>query len=305
MGTPTTSDSFEMGYRGAEGIDPEFIKSLEKQFGFDQPLHIRFLKMIKNYIFFDFGKSYFKDQRVTDILLQKIPVSMSLGLWTILIVYSIAIPLGIRKAILSGTRFDAITSGMVIFAYAIPSFLFALALIILFCGGRFWNIFPLRGLTSDHFNDLSFFSKILDYLWHICLPVFAMTLSGFAKLTLLIKNAFLEELGKQYVLLARAKGLSLNAILYKHVFKNAILVVIAGFPTTFIHIIFTSSLLIEVLFSLDGLGLLGYEAALQRDYPVMFGTLHIFTLLNLTLHLIGDLIYMVIDKRIDLQRSRS
>lgn len=294
----------ESSYRGAQGIDPDLIKKLEESFGFDKPAHERFLLMLKNYVTFDFGKSYFRDQPVIDIIKSKLPVSISLGLWTTLIVYLISIPLGIRKAVKDGSKFDILTSGIVILAYAVPSFLFALLLIVLFAGGSFWNIFPLRGLTSDNFETLSLFGKISDYLWHICLPVCAMIISGFAKLTLLTKNSFLEELNKQYVLTARAKGLAYKKVLYNHIFKNAMLVVVAGFPATFIHILFTSSLLIEVLFSLDGLGLLGFEAALQRDYPIMFGSLYIFTLLNLFLHLIGDLLYMAIDKRIDLEQGR-
>lgn len=298
------TDTSESSYRGVQGIDPEFIKQLEKSFGFDKPAHERFFLMIKNYLSFDFGKSYFRDQPVVQIIKSKLPVSISLGLWTTLIVYLMAIPLGIRKAVRDGSTFDVITSGLVVFAYAVPSFLFALLLIVLFAGGSFWSIFPLRGLISDNFEQLSWIGKIGDYLWHIFLPVVAMSIAGFAKLTLLIKNSFLEEINKQYVLTARAKGLSHKQVLYKHIFKNAILVVIAGFPGTFVHILFTSSLLIEVLFSLDGLGLLGYEAALQRDYPVMFGTLYMFTLLNLFLHILGDLLYMVVDKRIDLEQQK-
>ena len=298
------ADQFDSGYRGVQGIDPEFIKQLERSFGFDKPPYERFLLMLKNYATFNFGKSYFRDQRVVDIIKSKLPVSVSLGFWTTLLVYLISIPLGIRKAVRDGSKFDIMTSGVVILAYAIPSFLFALLLIILFAGGSFWSVFPLRGLTSDHFETLSIFGKILDYFWHIFLPIFAMSIAGFAKLTLLIKGAFLEEINKQYVLTAQAKGLKYKDVLYKHVFKNAILVVVAGFPATFVHILFTSSLLIEVLFSLDGLGLLGYEAALQRDYPVMFGTLYMFTLLNLCLHIIGDILYMLIDRRIDLEEKR-
>jgi microcin C transport system permease protein len=294
----------DSNYRGIQGIDPAFIKQLEKSFGFDKPPFERFVLMIKNYATFDFGKSYFRDQQVVDIIKSKLPVSVSLGLWTTLIVYLISIPLGIRKATRDGSRFDILTSGIIILAYAIPSFLFALLLIVLFAGGSFWSVFPLRGLVSDHFDSLNLYGKIIDYLWHICLPIFAMSIAGFAKLTLLMKNSFLEEINKQYVLTARAKGLNHNQVLYRHIFRNGILVVVAGFPATFVHILFTSSLLIEVLFSLDGLGLLGYEAALQRDYPVMFGTLYMFTLLNLCLHIMGDLLYMLLDKRIDLTQKR-
>jgi microcin C transport system permease protein len=298
------SQEQESSYRGSQGIDPDLIKKLEKSFGFDKPAHERFVIMIKNFITFDFGKSYFRDQKVIDIIKSKLPVSITLGLWTTILVYLISIPLGIKKAVTDGSRFDVLTSGIVILAYAIPSFLFALLLIILFAGGSFWSLFPLRGLMSDNFSNLNFLQKILDYLWHICLPVLAMTIAGFAKLTLLTKNSFLEEINKQYVLTARAKGLEYKKVLYKHIFKNAMLVVVAGFPSTFIHILFTSSLLIEVLFSLDGLGLLGFEAALQRDYPIMFGSLYMFTLLGLFLHLVGDLIYMLIDKRIDLDQAK-
>jgi microcin C transport system permease protein len=300
----TISDHHESSYRGAQGIDPAFIKELEKQFGFDKPAHERFFKMIGNYLTFDFGKSYFRDQSVISLLASKLPVSLSLGLWTTLLIYLISIPLGIRKAVKDGTAFDIWTSGVVIIAYAVPSFLFALFLIVLFAGGSFFNIFPLRGLFSDNWAHLSFFGKATDYLWHLVLPVTAMVMSGFAKLTLLTKNSFLEEINKQYVLTARAKGLTNNQVLYGHVFRNAMLVVIAAFPAAFIHIFFTSSLLIEVLFSLDGLGLLGFEAATSRDYPVMFGTLYMFTLLGMFMHLIGDLMYMLVDRRIDLTVSR-
>lgn len=291
-------------YRGAQGIDPEFIKQLEKQFGFDKPPHERFLLMIKNYALFDFGKSYFRDKSVVEIIKAKLPVSISLGLWTTLLVYLISIPLGIRKAVHDGSRFDIVTSVIVVIAYAIPSFLFALFLIMFFAGGSFFQLFPLRGLFSDNWNQLSFLGKLTDYFWHLFLPLLALVISGFAKLTLLTKNSFLEEINKQYVITARAKGLQENKILYGHIFRNAMLIVIAGFPAAFIHILFTSSLLIEVLFSLDGLGLLGFEAAMSRDYPVMFGCLYMFTLLGMFLHLIGDITYMIVDRRIDLNASR-
>jgi microcin C transport system permease protein len=300
----TLQEHHESSYRGAQGIDPEFIKDLEKQFGFDKPAHKRFFKMIGNYLTFDFGKSYFRDQTVLSLVASKLPVSLSLGLWTTLLIYLISIPLGIRKAIKDGSAFDVWTSGMVIIAYAVPSFLFALFLIVLFAGGSFFNLFPLRGLFSDNWAHLNWFQKITDYLWHLALPITAMVMSGFAKLTLLTKNSFLEEINKQYVITARAKGLTHNQVLYGHVFRNAMLVVIAGFPAAFIHIFFTSSLLIEVLFSLDGLGLLGFESAMSRDYPVMFGTLYMFTLLGMVMHLIGDLMYMVVDRRIDLSSAR-
>lgn len=298
-------DSFqEHTYRGAQGIDPALIKELEIQFGFDKPAHERFFKMIGNYLTFDFGKSYFRDQSVVSLVTSKLPVSVSLGLWTTLLVYLISIPIGIKKAVRDGSAFDIWTSGIVIIAYAIPSFLFALFLIILFAGGSFWNIFPLRGLTSDNWQSLNLFGKCLDYFWHLALPITAMVIGGFAKLTLLTKNSFLDEIHKQYVTTARAKGLTERRILYGHIFRNAMLIVIAGFPMAFIHILFTSSLLIEVLFSLDGLGLLGFESAMSRDYPVMFGTLYMFTLLGMALHLIGDMMYMIVDRRIDLSASR-
>lgn len=294
----------DFGYSGSQGIDPEFIKELEIQFGFDKPPTERFLLMIKNYLTFDFGKSYFHDSQVIDIVLSKLPVSISLGLWTTLLVYLLSIPLGIRKAVRDGTPFDIWTSGVVIVGYAVPSFLFALFLIILFAGGSFLSWFPLRGLTSDNWETLNVMGKIKDYFWHITLPVIAMSISGFAKLTLLTKNSFLDEINKQYVLTARAKGVEERRILYGHVFRNAMLIVIAGFPATFIGLLFTASLLIEVLFSLDGLGLLGFEAAMNRNYPVMFGTLYMFTLLGLVLQLIGDLAYMLVDRRIDLAAKR-
>ncbi len=294
----------ESTYRGAQGIDPALIKELEKQFGFDKPPYERFIKMIGNYLTFDFGKSYFRDQSVVSLVASKLPVSISLGLWTTFLVYLISIPIGVAKAVRDGSAFDICTSAVVVVAYAIPSFLFALFLIVVFAGGSFWNIFPLRGLTSDNWHMLGFFGKMTDYFWHLTLPIIAMVMGGFAKLTLLTKNSFLEEIHKQYVTTARAKGLTENRILYGHVFRNAMLIVIAGFPTAFIHILFTSSLLIEVLFSLDGLGLLGFEAAMSRDYPVMFGALYMFTLLGMALHLIGDLMYMIVDRRIDLSASR-
>lgn len=295
------SDSF---YRGAQGVDPEFIKELEKQFGFDQPAYKRFFIMIKNYLMFDFGNSYFRDTSVVKLVLQKLPVSISIGLWTLLLVYLISIPLGIAKAVRDGSAFDIWTSAIVIISYAIPSFLFALFLIVLFAGGSFFTIFPLRGLTSEGWETMDWLHKILDYLWHLVLPITAMVAGGFAKLTLLTKNSFLEEINKQYIVTARAKGLAEKRILYGHIFRNAMLIVIAGFPAAFIGILFTASLLIEVLFSLDGLGLLGFESAMNRDYPVMFGTLYMFTLIGMFLHLIGDLTYMLVDRRIDLAASR-
>lgn len=291
-------------YRGAQGIDPEFIKELEKQFGFDQPAYKRFFIMIKNYTLFDFGNSYFRDTSVLKLVAQKLPVSISIGLWTLLLVYSISIPLGIKKAVRDGSAFDVWTSAVIIVTYAVPSFLFALFLIVFFAGGSFFTLFPLRGLTSEDWEMMDGFHKLLDYLWHLILPISAMVMGGFAKLTLLTKNSFLDEISKQYVVTARAKGLTEHRVLYGHIFRNAMLIIIAGFPAAFIGILFTTSLLIEVLFSLDGLGLLGFEAAMNRDYPVMFGTLYMFTLIGMFLHLIGDLTYMLVDRRIDLAASR-
>jgi ABC-type uncharacterized transport system, permease component len=306
MGGTHNQDSFqasmETKYRGARGLDPEFIQQIEKMYGFDKPLLERFWLLIKNYLRFNFGDSYFRDIAVTDLILEKLPVSISLGLWSTLLMYLISIPLGIRKAIKDGTPFDLWTSGVIIVGYAVPSFLFALFLIILFAGGSFLQIFPLRGLTSDGWELMTWYQKMADYFWHITLPVAALVISGFASLTLLTKNSFIEEINKHYVLTARAKGLSTQKALYRHVFRNAMLIVIAGFPGAIVHIFFTGSLLIEVIFSLDGLGLLGFESALSRDYPVVFGTLFIFTLIGLLLHIIGDLTYMLVDPRIDFEK---
>ena len=286
-------------YRGAQGLDPEFIKSLEKQFGFDKPLGERFMLMLKNYLRFDFGESYFQNKKVIDLVLDKMPVSISLGLWTTLLVYFISIPLGIKKAVSDGTKFDIWTSGMVIVGHSIPGFLFAIFLIVLFAGGKYFSIFPLRGLVSDNWHDMDWFHRIMDYFWHITLPVVSMVISGFAGLTILTKNSFLEEINKQYVLTARAKGLAQNRVLYGHVFRNAMLIVIAGFPAALMGIFLTGSLLIETIFSVDGLGLLGFESALNRDYPVMFGTLYVFTLLGFLIRLISDLTMTWVDPRID------
>ena len=297
----TASAAPSSRYRGAQGVDPELIKELEKQFGFDQPLHVRFFKMIGNYLRFDFGKSYFRDQSVMELVVSKMPVSVSLGLWSTFIIYLVSIPLGIRKAVKDGTPFDMWTSAAIIAGYAIPSFLFAVLLIVLFSGGRYLEWFPLRGLVSDNWSDLSWPRQIADYFWHITLPITALVIGGFASLAMLTKNSFLDEINKQYVLTARAKGLSENRVLYGHVFRNAMLLVIAGFPSAFINILFTGALLIEVIFSLDGMGLLGFEAAINRDYPVMFGTLYFFTLLGLVLNLIGDLLYVAVDPRIDFE----
>ncbi len=288
-------------YRGSQGLDPEFIAELERQFGFDKPLHERFLLMMRNYLVFDFGTSYFRDRSVVELVLDKIPVSISLGLWTTLLVYLISIPLGVAKATRDGSRFDVWTSGVVIVGNAVPAFLFAILLIVLFAGGRYFDWFPVRGLVSDDWALLSWPLRIADYFWHIALPVLSMVIGGFASLTILTKNSCLEEINKQYVVTARAKGLSEGRVLYAHVFRNAMLIVIAGFPSAFVGILFTSSMLIEVIFSLDGLGLLGFEAAVNRDYPVMLGTLYFFTLLGLLMNLIGDLTYMWIDPRIDFE----
>jgi len=288
-------------YRGSQGLDPEFIAELEKYYGFDKPAHERFYIMLKNYIKFDFGESYFKGKKVIDLIIDKMPVSISLGLWTTLIVYLISIPLGIKKAVRDGTKFDIWTSTAIIIGYAIPSFLFAIALVVFLAGGSFLDIFPLRGLTSSNWESLNLFEKILDYLWHITLPVVSLVIAGFATLTMLTKNSFMDEISKLYVSTAKAKGLSEKKVLYGHVFRNAMLIVIAGFPAAFISVLFTGALLIEVIFSLDGLGLLGYESVLNRDYPVVFGTLFIFTLFGLILHLITDLTYVVIDPRIDFE----
>lgn len=289
-------------YRGAQGIDPAIIKSIEKMYGFDKPVGERYLLMLKNYLHFDFGTSFFRDEPVLKLVLEKLPVSISLGLWTTLLVYLISIPLGIRKAVRDGSRFDVWTSTVIIIGYAIPSFLFAILLIILFAGGSYWSVFPLRGLVSDNWASLPWSARITDYLWHMALPVTAMVVSGFASLTMLTKNAFLDEIGKQYVTTARAKGLCERDVLLRHVFRNAMLIVIAGFPAALLRILFTSSLLMEIIFSLDGLGLLGFESALNRDYPVMFGTLYIFTLVGLLFNLLGDVMYVLTDPRIDFER---
>lgn len=289
-------------YRGAQGLDPELIKEIEAFYGFDKPAHVRLWEMLKNYALFDFGESFFKDQSVVSLMLEKMPVSISLGLWTTLLVYLISIPLGIRKAVRDGSAFDVWSSALVSVGYAIPGFLFAIVLIVLFAGGSYWQIFPLRGLTSPEWETLSLGGKIVDYFWHVALPVLAMVISGFAGLTMLTKNSFLEEIGKQYVVTARAKGLPEKQVLYGHIFRNAMLIVVAGFPSAFVGILFTGSLLIETIFSLDGLGLLGFESVVNRDYPVIFGTLYIFTFIGLLLNLVGDLTYRWIDPRIDFER---
>ena len=307
-GGDTGGQSFDAGgdatsqYRGAQGLDPEFIRQLEVQFGFDKPPLERFFNMLWDYARFDFGESFFRDISVLDLIIEKMPVSISLGLWLTLTSYAISITLGIRKAVKDGSTFDVWTSGVVIVAYAIPGFLFAILLMVLFAGGSFWDFFPLRGLTSENWDQLSLGGKILDYFWHLTLPLTAMVLSAFATTTLLTKNSFLEEIRKQYVITARAKGLSERQVLYRHVFRNAMLIIIAGFPGAFISAFFTGSLLIENIFSLDGLGLLGYRSVLDRDYPVVFANLYIFSLIGLVVSLISDLTYTWIDPRIDFER---
>jgi microcin C transport system permease protein len=288
-------------YRGAQGLDPDLIHQIERLYGFDKPLWKRFVIMMGNYARFNFGDSFFRDRKVLDLVLDKMPVSITIGLWTTFLVYLISIPLGIRKAVQDGTPFDVGTSFVVTVAYAIPEFLFAILLIILFAGGSYLKLFPLRGLVSEDWGLFPWYMKILDYLWHIILPVTASVIGGFAGLTMFTKNSFLEEINKQYVMTARAKGLAGNRILFGHVFRNAMLIVIAGFPSAFISSLFTGTVLIEVIFSLDGLGLLGFESALNRDYPVVFGTLFVFSLLGLVLNLVGDLMYMFIDPRIDFE----
>ena len=295
------STATDNGYRGAQGLDPEFIKELERQFGFDKPLHERFIDMMGNFITFDFGTSFFRDETVIDLVLQKMPVSISLGLWTTLIVYLVCIPLGIRKAVRDGSRFDVWTTTALTIGFAIPSFVLAILLIVLFAGGSFLDIFPLRGLVSEDFDQMSAFEQVFDYLWHLVLPITALVLGGFLSLTMLTKNSYLDQINMLYVQTARAKGLSETRVMYGHVFRNAMLIVIAGFPGAFVGILFTGAMLIEIIFSLDGLGLLGFEAAIKRDYPIMFATVYFFTLLGLVMNLIGDLMYTIIDPRIDFE----
>lgn len=289
-------------YAGARGLPPEFIEDLERQFGLDKPPLQQFLHMMWNYVRFDFGESYFRSAGVLELVWERMPVSISLGLWATLISYMISIPLGIRKAVRDGSSFDTWTSGIIIVAYAIPSFLFAIMLLVVFAGGSYWQIFPLRGLTSANFDELSLFGKIADYAWHIALPVLASAIASFATLTLLTKNSFLDEIRKQYVVTARAKGLPERRVLYGHVFRNAMLIVIAGFPSLFLGVFFSGSVIIETLFSLDGLGRLGFQAALQRDYPVIFGTLFFFGLIGLLVNILSDLMYVFVDPRIDFEK---
>ena len=294
-------DSVTSKYRGAQGLDPEFIKSLEKQFGFDKPAHERFLLMMKSYLMFDFGKSYFRDVSVIELIKEKMPVSISLGLWMTLITYFISIPLGIRKAVKDGEKFDTWTSTILVVGYAVPGFLVAVLLLIVFAGSSFFQWFPSRGLTSDNWEQLSTFGKIVDYFWHLTLPIIAMSLGAFTTMAFLTKNSFLDEIRKQYVITARSKGLSEREVLYGHIFRNAMLLIIAGFPGAFISAFFSGSLLIETVFSLDGLGLLGFESAIKRDYAVVFATLYIFALMGLVVNVVTDFIYTLVDPRIDFE----
>ena len=291
-------------YRGARGLDPATIADIRKMFGFDKPPLTRFRDMIYGYLRFDFGRSFFRDQTVLQLLLQRMPVSISLGLWSTLLIYGVSIPLGIAKAVRHGSRFDIATSAVVLVGYAVPGFLLAIMLVVLFAGGSFLHWFPLSGLLSEGASSWPWPARAMDYLWHMVLPTVAMVVGGFASLTMLTKNCFLEEIGKQYTVTARAKGAGENRVLYGHMFRNAMLLIVAGFPSAFISILFTSALLVEIIFSLDGLGLLGFQAAIQRDYPVMFGTLYLFTLVGLLLQIIGDLMYTLVDPRIDFE-SRS
>lgn len=286
---------------GSYGLDPELIADLERQFGFDKPPHERFIRMLGKYIRLDFGTSFYQDRPVIELIVERMPVSISLGLWSILLIYGISIPLGIAKAVRDGSRFDVWTSSLIFVGYAIPGFLFAILLIVLFAGGNYLDLFPLRGLVSSNWHSMGWWDRIMDYFWHMALPITALTVGGFATLTMLTKNSFLEEISKQFVLTARAKGLSERRVLYGHVFRNAMLIVIAGFPAAFIGLFFTGSLLIEVIFSLDGMGLLSYEAVIKRDYPILFGTMFCFTLIGLAMHLVGDMTYVLVDPRIDFE----
>lgn len=285
-------------YRGAQGLDEEHIEEIRALYGFDKPVHERFVEMMLNYLSFDFGDSYFHDKSVIELIIDKLPVSISLGVWSFLIVYSTCIPLGIAKAVRDGSTFDIVTSTLILVGYSIPGFVLGITLLVFFGGGSFFDIFPLRGLVSDNWDSLPWYDQILDYLWHMVLPIIASVIGSFAVMTMLTKNSFIEEIRKQYVLTARAKGLSENAVLYKHVFRNAVIPLVTGFPAAFIGAFFTGSLLIETIFSLDGLGLLSYESVLKRDYPVVLGTLYLFTLLGLFAKLLADLSYVLIDPRI-------
>ncbi len=300
-GTGGAESALNSKYRGAQGLPPEFIADLERQFGFDKPAWQRFALMIWNYSRFDFGQSYFRDISVLKLIGEKLPVSVSLGLWMTFLSYLISIPLGIHKAVRDGTTFDVWTSGVIVIAYAVPGFLFAIFLIVFFAGGSFLDWFPLRGLVSENWSQLSWPDRILDYFWHLTLPLLSMALAAFATTTLLTKNSFLDEIRKQYVVTARSKGLTERQVLYGHVFRNAMLLVISGFPGAFISAFFAGSLLIETIFSLDGLGLLGFESVMNRDYAVVFATLYIFSLMGLVVQLISDLTYTWIDPRIDFE----
>jgi microcin C transport system permease protein len=300
-GAPTGGGFEEGGYRGAEGLDPEFLKELERLYGFDKPPLERFVTMIANYLVLDFGDSFFRDRSVTDLVIEKLPVSISLGLWSTLLIYMISIPLGVAKAVRDGERFDIWTSAVVIVGHAIPGFLFAVLLVVLFAGGSYLDWFPLRGLVSENWELMSWPDRIVDYFWHMALPVTALVIGGFAALTMLTKNSFLEEIHKQYVITARAKGLGQTRVLYRHVFRNAMLIVVAGFPDALIDILFAGALLTEVIFSLDGLGLLGFESVVNRDYPVVFGTLFFFTLIGLIVNIMRDVTYVLVDPRIDFE----
>ncbi len=303
-GAAAEGTALNLKYQGAQGVRDELKKQLEHEFGFDKPLYERFFLMMKKYAVFDFGKSFYQDKKVIDLIKEKMPVSISLGVFSTLLIYLISIPLGIRKALKNGSKFDLWTSWAIVIGYAIPSFLFAVFLIVVFAGGRYLNWFPLRGLVSDNWDELSSIGKITDYLWHIALPVTALVIGGFASLTMLTKNSFLDEMNKNYCITARAKGLTDSEVLYRHVFRNAMLIVVAGFPAVLVGMLFTGSVLIEVIFSLDGLGLLGFESVMNRDYPVIFGTLYMFALLGLVLNLISDLTYRLIDPRIDFERRQ-
>lgn len=296
-------DAAQGGSRASRGLDPQMIKDIERQYGFDKPAHERLWLMLKHYAVFDFGDSFFRGAKVTDLILDKMPVTLSLGFWATLITYLVSIPLGIRKAVRHGSPFDVWSSSAVIVGYAMPSFLFAMLLIVVFCGGTGLNWFPVRGLVSDNFDELSTLGKVADYFWHLVLPVLSLVIGGFASLTILTKNAFLNEVTRQYVVTARAKGLSERRVLYGHVLRNAMLLVVAGLPQAFVSVFFAGSLLVEVIFSLDGLGRMSYEAAVSRDYPVVFGSLFIFTLFGLLIKLVGDLCYTLVDPRIDFSRN--
>jgi microcin C transport system permease protein len=286
-----------------QGVSQATVERIQKMYGFDKPAWERYLTLIKNYLFFDLGKSYYRNATVLEIIAEKLPVSMSLGIFSTLLIYLVSIPLGIRKAVYKNTTFDLRTTKLLLLGNATPTFLFAIIMIIFFASGEYFTLFPLRGLVSDHFDQLSWTQKILDYLWHLVLPVTAIVIGSFATLTLLTKNAFLDELHKTYVKTAYLKGLNKNEVLYRHVFRNALLLIIASIPSAIIDMFFTGSLLIEMIFSLDGLGLLSYEATIQRDYPVVFGTLYLFSLIGLVVNLLSDLTYALVDKRIDFSRK--